>query len=192
MITSKHTNFSAPSETRSKNDLPRALKIKYGILTAAIFLPLIWAFVCVRNLYPITAWNVMMAGGDLERGRSYCILRGETVSGETIEVRPIELTNALYSRTWTMVNATIANQSFRLSSIAPENVELLGVMGDVDRLPPGARIPDLLKTWGRLYNDRLPASSPQRLKAIRLDMYRWEGGSYSNYDNFIESWRKEL
>ena len=27
----------------------------------------------------------MMAGGDLERGRSFCILRGETVSGETID-----------------------------------------------------------------------------------------------------------
>ena len=184
MITSEPTNFSAPSE--------RGLIVKYAILTAAIFLPLIWAFLSVRNLYPIAAWNVMMAGGDLERGRSYCILRGETVSGETVEVYPIELTNGLYSRTWTMVNATIANQSFRLASIHPHNAELLRQAGGVENLPPGARIPDLLETWGRLYNDRLPASSPQRLKAIRLDMYRWEGGIYSNYDNFIESWRKDL
>jgi hypothetical protein len=153
-----------------------------------IFLPLIWAFAYVRNLYPITAWNVMMAGGDLERGRSYCILRGETVSGETIEIRPIELTNGLYSRTWTMVNATIANQSFRLATIHPANA----AGGTVENLPPGARIPDLLETWGRLYNERWPASSPQRLKSIRLDMYRWEGGTYSNYDNFIESWHKDL
>ncbi len=185
MITSEPTNFSAPSE--------RGLIIKYAVLTAAIFLPLIWAFVSVRNLYPIAAWNVMMAGGDLERGRSYCILRGETVSGETVEVYPIDLTNALYSRTWTMVNATIANQSFRLASTHPANVELVRQAGGaVENLPPGARIPDLLETWGRLYNDRLAASSPQRLKAIRLDMYRWEGGTYSNYDNFIESWRKDL
>ncbi len=188
MTTSKPTNFSAPSEHR----LSRGSIVKYTILTLAIFLPLIWAFVFVRNLYPIAAWNVMMAGGDLDRGRSYCILRGETVAGETIDIRPIELTNALYSRTWTMVNATIANQSFRLTSIHPENVEMLGVVGGVENLPPGARIPDLLESWGRLYNDRLPASSSQRLKAIRLDMYRWEGGSYSNYDNFIESWRKDL
>lgn len=188
MITSEPTNLSAPGEDR----LPRAVLIKYAILTAAIFLPLIWAFASVRNLYPIAAWNVMMAGGDLERGRSYCILRGETVSGETVEVRPIELTDALYSRTWTMVNATIANQSFRLASIHPANAELIRGAGGVENLPPGARIPDLLETWGRLYNDRLPASSPQRLKAIQLDMYRWEGGTYSNYDNFIESWRKEL
>ena len=77
-------------------------------------MPLVWSFLFVRNLYPFAAWNVMMAGGDLERGRSYCILRGETVSGETIDIRPINLTNALYSRTWTMVNATIDNRSFKL------------------------------------------------------------------------------
>ena len=184
MTTSNPTNFSTPSD--------RGLIIRYAVLTAAIFIPLLWSFASVRNLYPFTAWNVMMAGGDLERGRSYCILRGETVSGETVEVRPIELTNALFSRTWTMVNATIANQSFKLESMHPENVELLGRVGGIEKLPPGARIPDLLETWGRLYNDRLPLSSPARLKSIRLDMYRWEAGSYSNYDNFIESWRKDL
>ena len=158
----------------------------------AIFLPLLWAFLSIRNLYPIAAWNVMMAGGDLERGRSYCILRGETVSGETIDVPAIELTGALYSRNWTMVNATIGNQSFKLNSIHPENEDLLRSFGSVDKLPPGARIPDLLKAWGDLYNNKLPDSSPQRLKAIRLDMYRWESGRYADYDKFIESWRKEL
>ena len=185
MTTSKPTNFSAQRDRR--------LIVKYAILTAVIFLPLILSFAYVRNLYPFTAWNVMMAGGDLERGRSYCILRGETVFGETVEIYPIELTNGLYSRTWTMVNATIANQSFRLASVHPANAEMLNKAGGaVENLPPGARIPDLLETWGRLYNDRLPASSQQRLKSIRLDMYRWEGGSYSNYDNFIESWQKDL
>jgi hypothetical protein len=184
LTTSKATNFSAPSERR--------LIVKYAILTAAIFLPLIWSFASVRNLYPFTAWNVMMAGGDLERGRSYCILRGETVSGQTVEVRPIKLTNALFSRTWTMVNATIANQSFKIVPVHPANRELLERVGGIEKLPPGARMPDLLETWGRLYNDRLPLSSPARLKSIRLDMYRWEGGTYSNYDNFIESWRKDL
>lgn len=134
----------------------------------------------------------MMAGGDLERGRSYCILRGETVSGETIEIRPIKLTNALYSRTWTMVNATIGNQSFKLASIHPDNEELVRRFGGVDNLPPGLRLPDLLQAWGNLYNDQFTSSSPQRLKAIRLDMYRWESGQYSDYDKFIETWRKDL
>ena len=133
----------------------------------------------------------MMAGGDLERGRNFCILRGETVSGETIEIAPIELTNALYSRTWTMVNATIDNQAFKLNSIHPQNQELLNRLG-LENLPSGTRIPDLLQVWGQLYNQQQPESSPKRLKAIRLDLYRWESGRYSDYDKFIESWRKEL
>ncbi|HEX6718859.1 MAG TPA: hypothetical protein VF088_17260 [Pyrinomonadaceae bacterium] len=183
-IISKLTNWSAPSDRR--------LIVKYTVLTAVICLPLVWAFLFVRNVYPIGAWNVMMAGGDLERGRSYCILRGETVSGETIEIRPIDLTNALYSRTWTMVNATIDNRSFKLKSIHPENEELLRRVGGIENLPPGVRVPDLLKAWGELYNSEQPESSSRRLKAIRLDMYRWESGGYSDYDKFIESWRKEL
>ena len=134
----------------------------------------------------------MMAGGDLERGRSYCILRGETVSGETVDIRPIKLTNALYSRTWTMVNATIDNQSLKLASVHPANEALIRSVGGVENLPAGVRVPDLLETWGRLYNNRLPETSPQRLKAIQLDMYRWEGGTYSDYAKFIQSWRKDL
>ena len=168
------------------------LHLKYAILTAAIFLPLLWSFVSIRNLYPFAAWNVMMTGGLLERGRSYWMLRGETVGGETVDIRPIKLTNALYARTWTMVNATVDNQGFKLPNPYPANAELMRQAGGLENLPPGARLPDLLRAWGDLYNERLPASSPQRLKAIRLDMYRWEGGSYANYDNFIESWRQDL
>ena len=134
----------------------------------------------------------MMLGGDINVGRSYCLLRGETVSGETIEIRPIELTNATSGRTWSMVNATIDNQAFKLTSIHPANAQLLNQVGGINQLQPGARIPDLLTAWGELYNARLDASSPQRLKAIRLDMYRWSSGRYSDYDTFITSWRKEL
>ena len=175
-----------------QNNLRNLWIVKYSVLTAAIVLPLFWAFLSVRNAYPITAWNVMMAGGDLERGRSYCILRGETISGETIDIQPIKLTNALYSRTWTMVNATIDNQSFKLKSVHPDNEEILRRFGGIENLPPGARLPDLLQAWGELYNKQQSPSSPHRLKAIRLDMYRWESGRYSDYDKFIESWRKEL
>lgn len=168
------------------------LHLKYAILTGAIFLPLLWAFVRIRNVYPIATWNVMMAGGLVERGRSYWILRGETVSGETIDIRPMSLTNAMYARTWTMVNATVANQSFKLANPYPANVEMMRQAGGIEHLPPGARVPELLRAWGNLYNEKLPAGSPQRLKAMRLDMYRWEGGSFANYDKFIESWRQEL
>lgn len=186
-IISKLTNSWAQAD-----DAEKRLVIKYAVLTAALFLPLFWAFVAVRNLYPITAWNVMMAGGDLERGRSYCILRGETVSGETIDIAPIDLSHNLYSRNWTMVNATIDNQAFKLNSIHPKNEEMLRAFGGIENLPPGARIPDLLQAWGELYNKREPASSPKRLKAIRLDMYRWESGRYADYDKFIQSWRKDF
>ena len=156
-----------------------------------IFLPLLWAFLTVRSLYPITAWNVMVSA-DLPRGYSYCILRGETVAGETIDIAPINLTNALYSRTWTMVNATITNQALKIKSPHPQNAELIRQVGGVEKLPAGARIPELLKTWGRLYNERLPDSSPERLKAIRLDWYRWDGATYSNYQEFVDSWHQDL
>ena len=73
-----------------------------------------------------------------------------------------------------VVNATIGNQSFKLASIHPDNEELMRRFGGVDNLPPGVRLPDLLQAWGNLYNEQFPAPSPQRLKAIRLDMYRWE------------------
>ncbi len=187
MIISKATNWLARHEPGE-----RRLIVKYAVLTLAIFLPLVWSFLFVRNLYPFASWNVMMAGGDLERGRSYCMLRGETISGETVDIPAINLSNALYSRTWTMVNATIDNQSFKLKSIHPQNEELIRQFGAVENLPPGVRLTDLLQAWGDLYNTQLPAASPQRLKAIRLDMYRWESGRYSDYDKFIESWRKEL
>jgi hypothetical protein len=35
-------------------------------------------------------------------------------------------------------------------------------------------------------------TSSGRLKAVRLDAYRWEGGSYANYDRFVQTWRVEL
>ena len=168
------------------------LKIKYALLTVAIFLPLLWAFAYVRNAYPAAAWNVMMAPGVLERGRSYWVLRGETISGETIDIPPISLTNAMYARTWTMVNATVDNQAFKIPHLHPANAELVRQSGGLEHLPPAARLPDLLRAWGDLYNERLAANSPQRLKAIRLDMYRWEGGSYANYDHFMQTWRQEL
>jgi hypothetical protein len=168
---------------------PRRWVIKYSILTMALALPLLWSFRWVRNYYPATVWDMMMAG-DLETGRRYCVLRGETVSGATIEIRPIELVNAMSGRTWTMVNFTIDNRSLGLPSPHPDNVLLVNQFGG--KLPPGARIPDLLATWGNLYNNRLPADSPDRLKAIRLDQYEWPGGRYADYSTYLTSWRKDL
>ena len=182
----------APTENAPDQYLERRLVIRYVVLTCAIFLPLLAAFVLLRNVYPVAAWTVMMAGGNLQRGRAYYVLRGETVSGDTVDIPAIGLTNAMYSRTWTMVNATVGNESFKLRSLHPSNAAMLASVGGVENLPAGARLPELLLAWGRLYNNQQPASSPRRLKAIRIDMYHWAGGQYADYDKFVESWRKDL
>lgn len=182
----------APTENARHQYSERRLLIRYALLTCAIFLPLLGAFVLLRNVYPVAAWTLMMAGGNLQRGQTYYVLRGETVSGEIIDVQTIALTNAMYGRTWTMVNASVGNESFKLRSPHPSNAAMLTSVGGVEKLPAGARVPELLGAWGQLYNNQQPASSPRRLKAIRIDMYRWDGGQYGDYDKFIKSWRKDL
>src|SRR5437660_1288769 len=61
----------------------RRVALRYGVLTFALFVPLLVAFVFVRNLYPFAASTEMMEGGDPQAGRTYYVLRGETVAGET-------------------------------------------------------------------------------------------------------------
>lgn len=170
----------------------RRFRVRYTLLTIGIFLPLFWAFLGVRNLYPLTAWTVMMRGGNLQRGHTYFLLRGETVSGEVVDIPAINLADGLSGRTWGLVAATVDNRAFQLRSLHPDNAALLATVGDIERLPRAARLPELLRAWGEIYNSRLTPSAPQRLKAIRLDTYRWIGEHYSGYDTFIESWRQEL
>lgn len=167
-------------------------RVRYTLLTIGIFLPLVWAFVYVRNVYPLTAWTVMMGGGNLQRDHRYFLLRGETVAGEVVDIPAIKLTDALSGRSWGLVTATVNNRIFHLRSLHPDNAALLASVGDNASLPRTARLPELLRAWGEIYNSRLPPSSPQRLKAIRLDAFHWIGQRYSDYDSFIESWRQEL
>lgn len=165
---------------------------RYAVLTLFLFGPLLISFALVRNLYPFAASTMMMAGGQLDKGTRYYVMRGETLSGETISLPPVELTNALTGRAWGLVFATMENRSFLIRAPHPANLELLSQAGSVPGLPPAARLPELLRAWGAIYNARLPETSTRRLRAVRLDEYRWEGGSYSNYDRFVESWRVEL
>jgi hypothetical protein len=162
--------------------------IRYSLLAIFLFAPLLVSFALLRNLYPFAASTMMMAGGDLQQGTGYYILRGETVTGETVSLPPIELTNALSGRSWGLVSATVENKSFSIRTPHPANQILL----ESGNLPPSARLPDLLRAWGEIYNDRLPANSNQRLKAVHLDAYRWDGGAYANYDRFVQSWRVDL
>jgi hypothetical protein len=135
---------------------------------------------------------MMMAGGDLRRGTDYFILRGETVAGETIDLPPADLTDALSWRHWSLVGATVENKSFMIARPHTANAALAAEAGGVERLPRAARLPELLRAWGDSHNLRLPSDSPRRLRAVRLDAYRWSGGAYGDYERFVESWRAEL
>jgi hypothetical protein len=170
----------------------RHLRRRYAILTLGLLLPLLISFILARNVYPVASWTVMMSGGNLQRPWTYYVVRGETVLGQTVDVEPPELINALYGRTWSLVGATVNNEAFKLRSPHPHNSALLRAEGELGQLPRGARVPELLQVWGSLYNSKLPATSPKRLKAIRIDVYRWDSGGYYNYDRFIETWRHEL
>ena len=169
----------------------RRAVVRYAVLTAALFVPLLWSFVKVRNLYPFAASTIMM-GVETQSGRDYYVLRGETVGGETIDLPPILLTDALSGRNWGLVAAAVENQSFNLRSLHPANVALVTAGGGVEKLPRAARLDDLLRAWGAIYNSRLPVPSPRRLKIVRLDAYRWAGKGYEDYDRFVESWRVVL
>jgi hypothetical protein len=169
----------------------RAL-LRYAALTVALFIPLILAFVSIRNLYPFAASTMMLGLKDTQSGRDYYVLRGETVNGETIDLPPIQLTNALTGRSWSLVSAAVDNKSFNIRWPHPENVRLAATFGGTDKLPRAARLEDLLRAWGAIYNSRLPPLSNQRLRSLRMDRFRWEGGINGEYDRFIESWTTVL
>lgn len=178
----------APAEGRRE----RRLRRRYAVLTAALCLPLLWAFLAVRNLYPFAASTMMMEGWGLGRPRTYFVLRGETVGGETIDLPPAGLTDALSGRHWSLVAATVDNKSFGIRRPHPSNLSLLEEVGGPGSLPEAARLPELLRAWGGMHNARLPADSPRRLRAVRLDAYRWEGQRFGDYDTHVRAWRQEL
>lgn len=170
----------------------RSLRRRYALLTIGLFLPLLTSFFLTRNVYPAASWTVMMSGGNLQRPWTYYLVRGETVGGAVVDVEPPELINALYGRNWSLVGAAVNNEPFKLRSLHPQNKLLLATRGDLSQLPRGLRVPELLQVWGNLYNARLAESSPNRLKAVRIDVYRWDSGGYHDYDRFVETWRHEL
>ena len=173
-------------------DKTRRVRVRYALLTAALFAPLLYSFLAVRNVYPFAASTMMMAGGDPGRGMSFYRMRGERADGETFDLPPAELTDALSWRHWSLVGATVENKEFTIYNPHPSNVALAASAGGVEKLPRAARLNELLRAWGGIYNSRLPENSPRRLRAVRLDAYRWEGGGYGDYEHFVESWRAEL
>jgi hypothetical protein len=177
---------------RALRDRTRRLKLRYALLTAALFAPLLYSFLAVRNVYPFAASTMMMTGGDPGRGATFYRLRGETDAGEAIDLPPARLTDALSWRHWSLVGAVVENKQFTIHSPYPANLMLANAAGGVDKLPRAARLPELLRAWGEIYNSRLPVDSPKRLRAVRLDVYRWDGRSYGDYERLVESWKAEL
>ena len=170
----------------------RQALIRYTALTVALFVPLLLAFASIRNLYPFAASTMMLGIRDTQKGRDYYVLRGETAGGETIDLPPVRLTNALTGRNWGLVSAAVENKSFNIRSPYPENIRLAASYGGIDKLPRAVRLEELLRAWGTIYNSRLPGASNQRLRSVRLDAYKWEGGIDGDYDRFVESWRAVL
>ncbi len=179
---------SPPHNQHTETD--RRVVARYAVLTMVLAVPLLLAFGFIRNLYPFSASTMMLR--DRDSGRAYYILRGETLTGETIDLPPITLTNALTGRHWSLVAAAVENKSFKISSLHPDNARLSATYPHINDLPRAARLDDLLRTWGRIYNSRLPATSPVRLRSVRLDAYRWDGEITGNPGYFIESWRTTL
>jgi hypothetical protein len=162
--------------------------IRYVALTIALVAPLIWAFVGIRQWYPIPAWSLFSEYAPITEGRTFFILRGERADGTVIDIPAISITDALQQRNHTMVSYVMDNASFELESPHPDNAALLAKHGNV--LLPGARVAELLRGWGAGYNLRV--SSEDRLAAIRLDEYHWPGGKFEGFDEFVRSWRCEL
>lgn len=185
----RNTALSTAGDSLDGDD---AWVVRYAILTFALFAPLLISFFFIRNLYPFAASTMMMAPGDARGSQTYYVLRGETVSGLTVDLRPVQLTNALSNVTWGLVAATVENKAFSIRSPHPANIALLNALGGKENLPPAVRVPDLLRSWGEIYNSRLPASSPQRLRAIKIDAYHWQAETYGNYDAYVETWRVQF
>jgi hypothetical protein len=180
------------TEQPARKNSERRIRRGYVALTLALALSQLWAFAAMRDLYPFPAWRMMSGGGEVREGYPYYVVRGESISGETVDIRPARLTDALYARTWGLVEATVRNGSFRLRRLHPANAAALREAGGFDKLPRGARVPELLRAWGEIYNERLAPDSPRRLRAVRLDAYRWSGGRDTSRDELAESWSVEL
>ena len=172
----------------------RRTLLRNTILTLALFIPLLGAFLSGEEWYPISHYKMFYGASTLNNTDvfNYFIFRGETAAGNTIDIAPIKIMNGLDDRIWTMVNSVVANESLQLRWPYPANERLLATMGNRDTLPPGVLLPDLLRTWGNRYNARLAYDSPNRLIRVRMDEYRWSHKEYGNYSEFVESWRVDL
>jgi hypothetical protein len=164
----------------------RFIQVHYGrvLLTTFLVLSLGSAFAANRNFYPIPVWSLFSESVPLSEGRNYFILRGVTRDGMEIDIPAVSITNGLSGRNHMNVAYVIGNASLRIDSPHPRNVPLADQIVMAER--PGLLIADLLRGWGDAFNARLPAGSSSRLNTIRLDEYRWAGGTYDSFHEFVQ------
>lgn len=172
----------------------RRLIVRYVVLTIAVFLPLMWAFITGNRWYPVHSFQMFYGASALGRGdgRIYYVFRGETAAGEIIDIPPITILNALDDRIWSMVDAVVANESLQVRSPHPENVRVIQSAGGIENVPRAAHLSNVLRTIGERYNAGLSKDSARHLVNVRLDAYRWAEQEYGNYAEYLETWRVEL
>lgn len=172
----------------------RRLILRHVVLTIAVFLPLMWAFITQNVWYPVHHYRMFYGTSTLGQGNSrvYYIFRGETASGDTIDIPPAPIFNALDGMIFHMVNAVVANDSLQIRYPHPDNARLIQSVGNIESVPPAALLPDVLRSFGERYNARFSEDSPRRLVKVRMDAYRWPKDEYGNYAEYIKSWSVEL
>jgi hypothetical protein len=183
-----------PNGTVDDRRASRRLILRHVVLTMAIFLPLVWAFITQTNWYPIHYYRMFYGASALGQGdgRVYYIFRGETASGDTIDIPPIRIFNALDGMITYVIGAAVANDSLQLKSPHPDNVRLIQSAGSIESVSRAALLPDVLRAFGERYNAKLSGDSPKRLVRVRLEAYRWHQENYGNYGEFVEAWSVEL
>lgn len=172
----------------------RRIMLRHVVLTAAVFLPLVWAFITKTSRYPIHYYSMFYGASALgkDNGHVYYIFRGETASGETIDIPPVTIFNALDGMISYVVDAAVTNDSLQLRYAHPNNERLIQSAGSIENVPRAALLPSVLRVFGERYNAKLPLDSPRRLVKVRLEAYRWPQKEYGNYAEYLESWNLEL
>jgi hypothetical protein len=172
----------------------RRVFLRHVVLTVAIFLPLVWAFISNTARYPIHYYSMFYGASAIGKGNGhvYYIFRGETASGDTIDIPPVKILNALDGMVFHMINAAVANDSLHLRYAHPDNLRLIQSAGGIENVPRAALLPNVLRIFGERYNAKLAADSSGRLVRVRLDAYRWPQVEYGNYAEYLESWNVEL
>lgn len=183
-----------PNAAGDDRQTSRRLLLRHVVLTVAIFLPLVWAFITRTFWYPVHYYTMFYGASTLrnENGHVYYIFKGETASGDTIDIPPVKIFNALDGMIVYVVNAAVNNESFQLRYAHPNNIKLIQSAGSVESVPRAALLPNVLRIFGERYNARISGDSPQRLVRVRLEAYRWPEKEYGNYAEYLESWNVEL